>query len=90
MNAHCDWVTNYSHLFVTGESMEIDISPSTPEKEWSPPQLEEGESNTLQLLKPIEDTLRSQSKIIGEFSVTLTKVTIIYNYRIFFSSLYKN
>ena len=63
-------------IYYLGESMEIDISPSTPEKEWSPPSMgdEEGSSATLDLLKPIEDTLRSQSKIIGEFSVTLTKV----------------
>jgi len=74
LSLNTDTVGNSDLLNSAGESMEIDISPSTPEKEWSPPQLEEGESNTLQLLKPIEDTLRSQSKIIGEFSVTLTKV----------------
>ena len=70
--------------------MEIDISPSTPEKEWSPPadsQSGDGEDsaphNTLDLLKPIADTLnssggaQSQPKIIGGFSVTLTKVHYI-------------
>jgi len=83
LSLNTDPVGNSDLLNSAGESMEIDISPSTPEKEWSPPHNshppqgphhEEGEVNTLHLLKPIEDTLRSQSKIIGEFSVTLTKV----------------
>ncbi len=76
--------------------MEIDISPSTPEKEWSPPadsQIGDGEdsapNNTLDLLKPIAETLnssgggvaQSQPKIIGGFSVTLTKVpTLQHSY----------
>ena len=75
--------------------MEIDISPSTPEKEWSPPadsQIGDGEdsapNNTLDLLKPIADTLnssgggaaQSQPKIIGGFSVTLTKVPTLLSY----------
>ncbi len=75
--------------------MEIDISPSTPEKEWSPPadsHIGEGEdsapNNTLDLLKPIADTLnssgsgagQSQPKIIGGFSVTLSKVPTLLSY----------
>lgn len=91
MSLNADPVCGNSDLLNSaGESMEIDISPCTPEKEWSPPadsHIGDGEdsapNNTLDLLKPIADTLnssggcaagQSQPKIIGGFSLTLAKV----------------
>lgn len=60
-------------LSSTGDSMEIEISPATPEKEWSPGR-EEDEENTMDLLKPVERALAANCRVVGEFTVTLTKV----------------
>ena len=53
--------------------MEIEISPATPEKEWSPG-LEEQLEDTMELLRPLERTLAAPCTTVGEFTVTLTKV----------------
>jgi len=72
-------------LSSTGDSMEIEISPATPEKEWSPTQDESrgdegGMENTMDLLKPIQQALNNNNnrkvsnRVVGEFSIQLTKV----------------
>jgi len=73
-------------LSSAGESMEIEVSPATPEKEWSPSLADDNDENvannrmdnmmdnTMDLLKPVEETLRATARVVGEFSITLTKV----------------
>jgi len=62
----------------SGESMDIEISPPSPStssvssREWSPA---DDDSETLDILKPVEKTLKnSGSQNYGEFTISLTKV----------------
>lgn len=73
-------ITPSSNLSLcSGESMDIEISPPSPStssassREWSPA---EEDSETLDILKPVETTLRnSQSQTFyGEFTINLKKV----------------
>ena len=50
------------NVFFSGDSMEIEVSPATPEKEWSPADLagreeEVGDDNTMDLLRDLDDEL---------------------------------
>jgi len=62
----------------SGESMDIEVSPPSPStssvssREWSPA---EDDSETLDILKPVETTLKnSNQNFYGEFKISLTKV----------------
>merc|ERR1719208_235380 len=62
----------------SGESMDIEISPPSPStssvssRQWSPA---DDDSETLDILKPVEKTLKnSGSQNYGEFTISLTKV----------------
>lgn len=62
----------------SGESMDIEVSPPSPSsssvssREWSPA---DDDSETLDILKPVEKTLKnSNQNFYGEFSLSLTKV----------------
>lgn len=71
-----DYAASRPTLSSTGNSMEIEISPATPEKEWSPATEIDAadDDDTMQLLRPVENALLNNSKVVGEFTVQLTKV----------------
>ncbi|XP_023345090.1 tyrosine-protein phosphatase non-receptor type 13 [Eurytemora carolleeae] len=72
-----DYSSSRPSLTSAGDSMEIEISPATPEKEWSPgPEIiyDDDNDDTMQLLRPVENALLNNSRIVGEFSIQLTKV----------------
>lgn len=57
------------------EDMEIEVSPATPPREWSPGV--EEDPHTLDLLKPVETALKNSSSTghpVGEFKILLRKV----------------
>jgi len=59
----------------SADSMDIEISPPSPSppssREWSP---DENDS-TLSLLQPVEQALRNSRPVVGQFSISLTKVS---------------
>eukprot|EP00092_Neocalanus_flemingeri_P014579 GFUD01015728.1.p1 GENE.GFUD01015728.1~~GFUD01015728.1.p1 ORF type:complete len:612 (+),score=83.64 GFUD01015728.1:642-2477(+) len=69
----------------SGESMDIEISPPSPStpcvisREWSPADDNENMSDTMNILKPLEKTLRNSlpdqgTSFYGEFTINLNKV----------------
>lgn len=71
------WKGSFSLGNGDADSMDIEISPPSPaypsSREWSPD--EDDHDSTLSLLQPVEAALRNSRAVVGQFSISLTKVS---------------